>query len=161
MKLGEDAVVDLDARPDVAVTMPCRVEQPEGQEAQLVPLSKARWRAVLSRLAGRTVLVKVIRTKKRSDPQNRYLWGVVYVDVLEGLRALAEDAGEAPVFTEDEDLHAAMKWLFLKRQRVLPGGEVLEVPGSSANLTMEQFSEFVSRIMAWAGGYGIEIRSAE
>src|SRR5207245_2553358 len=115
----------------------------------------------LARLVGRTVTVRISRTKARSSPQNRFLWGVVYVDVLEGLRALAEDAGESVVFATDEELHVAMKWLYLKRQVRLPGGEVIEAPGESRRLTMEQFSEFVSRIIAWAASYGIQVRATE
>ena len=141
--------------------MPCRVVQQESHEAELVPFHRPRWRAVVSRLVGKTVTVRIIRTKARTLPQNAYLWGVVYVDVLEGLRALAEEQGEPPVFATDEELHLAMKWKFLRRQAVLPGGELVDIPGSSAILTMEQFSEFVSRIIAWAAGYGIEVRSSE
>jgi hypothetical protein len=106
-------------------------------------------------------MVRIIRTKARTLQQNAYLWGVVYVDVLEGLRAIAEEAGEPVVFATDEELHLAMKWKFLRRQIVLPGGELVEVPGSSARLTMEQFSEFVSHVIAWAAGYGIDVRHAE
>jgi hypothetical protein len=152
--------INIDSRPDVAVEMPCRVELVD-EEPFLIPHVKARWRAVLSRLAGKTVTVRIIRTKKRSLPQNSFLWGVVYADVLEGLRALAEEAGEPAVFATDEELHEAMKWLFLKRQAVLPGGEVVEVPGRSSRLTVEQFSEFVSRVTAWAAGYGIRVRSSD
>lgn len=154
------AAVNIDTRPDVAVEMPCRVEPIEGA-SRLVPLDKPRWRAVLRRLEGKTVTVRVIRTKKRSSPQNAFLWGVVYVDILAGLRALAEDSGEEPAFEIDEDLHEAMKWLWLRRRVVLPGGEMIERPGDSRKLTMEQFSEFVSRVIAWAAGYGIEVRSSE
>jgi len=151
--------VNIDSRPDVAVEMPCRVEPVEGA-SRLIPLDKPRWRAVLRRLEGKTVTVRVIRTKKRTSPQNAYLWGVVYVDILEGLRALAEENGEEPAFTTDEDLHEAMKWLFLRVKVVLPGGEMIERPGDSRNLTMERFSEFVSDIKRWAYGYGIPIREA-
>jgi len=159
--MSETHSVDVDSRPDVAVEMDCHVEVAESGEPRLLPLHRARWRAVLTRLKDRTVLVRIIRTKKRSNPQNAYLWGVVYVDVMEGLRALAEEAGEAPVFATDEDLHDAMKWKFLRHQDVLPGGEIVERPGRSSRLTMEQFSEFVSRIIAWAAGYGITVRSSE
>lgn len=159
--LGTEAVINIDTRPDIAIEMPCRVEQDEGSEARLVPLNKSRWRAVVSRLVGRTVTVRIIRTKARTLPQNAYLWGVVYVDVIEGLRALAEDAGEQPVFSTAEELHEAMRWLHLRRQTVMPGGEVIDIPGRSSILTMEQFAEFVSRIIAWAAGYGIEVRTSE
>ena len=156
-----DDLVNVDTRPDVAVEMPCRIESDDKGEARLIPLYRPRWRAVLARLVGRTVTVRIVRTKKRSSPQNRYLWSIVYVDVLEGLRAVAEEAGEPPVLATDEELHIAMKWLFLRRQSVLPGGEVIEVPGRSSQLTMEQFSEFVSRVIAWAAGYGIRVRTSE
>jgi len=159
MIMPADAV-NIDTRPDVAVEMPCRVEPVEGA-SRLVPLDKPRWRAVMRRLEGKTVTVRVIRTKKRTGPQNAYLWGVVYVDILQGLRALAEENGEEPAFTVDDDLHEAMKWLFLRKRVVLPGGEMIERPGDSRRLTMERFSEFVSEVIRWAAGYGIEIREAE
>lgn len=152
--------VNVDIRPDVAVEMPCGVEMVDGAPS-FVPHHRPRWRAVLARLVGKTVTVRIVRTKKRSTPANNYLWGIVYVDVLEGLKAIAEEAGEPVVFANADELHEAMKWRFLKRVRVLPGGEVIETPGSSAVLTMEQFSEFVSQIVAWAAGYGIAVRESD
>ena len=68
----EAATVDVDARPDVAVEMRCQVTGGE-----LKPIYLPRWRAVLGRLEGRTVLVRIIRRKQRSEAANRYLWGVV------------------------------------------------------------------------------------
>ncbi len=158
--MNTHAAVNIDTKIDVAVEMPCRVEPIEGA-SRLVPLDEPRWRAVLRRLEGKTVTVKVIRTKKRTSPQNAYLWGVVYVDILQGLRAIAEESGEEPVYTIDDDLHDAMKWLFLRVKEVFPGGEFIERPGKSRRLTMEQFSEFVSQVIRWAAGYGIEVRSSE
>lgn len=153
-------LINIDTRPDVAVDMPGRIERDESGEARIIPFHKARWRAVVNRLIDQVVVLRIIRKKKRTLPQNAYLWGVVYVDVLEGLRAIAEEAGESVVFDDDEDLHDAMKWKFLRRQRVMPGGELVETLGSSAKLTVEQFSAFVEQISAWAGHYGISVRSA-
>jgi hypothetical protein len=152
--------ISVDVRPDVAVEMLCRVEQAEGEEARLVPLFRPRWRAVLSRLAGRTVVVRIIRTKKRSLAQNRLLWHV-YEEVLRELRKLAADVDERCPFRDAEELHETMKYVLIGPTVRRFQGTELEIPASSRELTVEQFSAYVSGIVGFWAKRGIYIEMPE
>ena len=70
------------------------------------------------------------------------------------------ESGLAVPFASVDDLHEWAKWKWLKATIVLPGGEEDVYVRSSAQLSMEAFSEYVSQIMAFAAERGIYIRSA-
>ena len=140
--------------------MPARVEMIEGhRHPRLIPANGGKWLSVLSRHLGKPGLrVVLLRAKqRRSQPQNRYLWGVVYVDVLEGMREKAIECGFEPPFASVDDVHEWGKWRFLRVKRVFPGGEIEEVAGSTRT-TLERFADYVSQLSAWAGERGIYIR---
>ena len=107
-----------------------------------------RWRARLSRLSGKRVLVTVQREKHaRSLKANAYLWGVVY-------EVLAEWSGHSP-----EEIHEAMKMTFLPRRQltIKATGEVMDIPGSTATLDSEAFSDYVSRVKLFAAESGCHV----
>ena len=106
-----------------------------------------RWRAAVGRLEGKRVLVTVQREKEaRSLRANAYLWGVVY-------RTIAEWSGH-----DDEEIHEAMKRLHLpSREMVMPTGEVVSLPGSTAELDSGAFSEYVARVKRWAAEQGLYV----
>jgi RNA-binding protein YhbY len=98
--------------------------------------------------------VKVSTRKKRSLSQNAYYWGVVCDMVKQGLY----EAGYRSVRTSD-DAHEVMKILFLKKRIVNEDtGEVIEIIGSTASLTTEEFIIYIEEIIQWAAEYlGIQI----
>ncbi len=150
--------IDLDDTGDVILLdLLASVEMIAGRP-RLLPRDPGRWLAVLTRNVGRDLRVVVSRAKRRrSSPQNRYLWGVIYVDLLEGMRVRAIEADLEPPFASVEDVHAWGKWRFLRVQRVLPGGEIEEVPGST-RCSSERFADYVSQLSAWGAERGIYVR---
>jgi hypothetical protein len=100
------------------------------------------------------ITVKDIRT--RSLPQNAYYWGVVVPMVKKGLY----DEGFDEVKT-NEDAHEVLKLLHLKKQFVSKStGDVIEFGGSTAELNVPGFNDYIERICRWAAEYlGIAIPS--
>ena len=116
-------------------------------EGVLVIDQPVRWRGVLARHKGRRVHLTVQREQqRRSLKANAYLWGCVYHE-------LAEWSGH----TEDE-LHEFFKEKFLpKRELMFPTGEEVPIHGTTRLLSMEEFSEYVSKVKLWAAEQGVPI----
>ena len=150
--------INLDDTGEVRLLeMPARAEMLDGRP-RLIPRAPSRWLAVIKRNVGRDLTVVLVRAKqRRSHAQNRYLWGVVYRDILEGMREKAIEADMEPPFATVEDVHEWAKWRFLRVQRLLPGGEIEEIPGSTRT-TIERFTDYVSQLSAWAAQHGIYVR---
>lgn len=94
---------------------------------------------------------------RRSNPQNAYLWGVVYPIVKEGLI----DAG-FDEFKQDSDLemtHELCKFRFLQREidcsRKKENGvyPYLNSIGSTRKLSTVEFAEYLELIGKWASEY--------
>lgn len=153
------ALIDIDEKPYVVVEVSGRVARGDGGDPVFVPDSPSRWLTGLNRRVGQAVRIKLIGQKRqRTLPQNAMLWGLCYRDILDGLRQLAEDCGERPVFEDEDELHDALKWLFLRRKEHVPGaGEIERVP-SSAKLTTDEFTRYVEEICRWASERGIYVR---
>lgn len=151
--------VDIDRKPTTEDVWAARVEP--GDPPTLRPVGVMGWR-VLRRFVGQNVVVRVERPKAvRSNAANAYLWGVVYPDVLEGLRELAQAHGERCPFVTTDDLHEACKFMFLGTRVVeLPGAGQVEVPSTTTTLTTAQFSVYVDKIIRWAGERAIPVRMA-
>jgi len=73
------------------------------------------------------------QTKRRSDAQNKYYWGVV-------IPTLGMHFG----YNKDE-MHDALKWQFLIRTDV-----ELPTVRSTASLTTAEFKAFVDEVVIWA-----------
>jgi hypothetical protein len=88
---------------------------------------------------------------KRSNPQNSYLWGVVYPIVKEGLI----DAG-FDEFKQDFDLemtHEMLKLRFLKRDTRSAEGNIIVIIGSTRKLSTVDFMAYLENICKWASEY--------
>lgn len=94
-----------------------------------------KYRAYLAGFKEGTRIELVLRkqTKRRTDPQNRYYFGVV-VPML----------GEHFGYTKDET-HEALKWLFLQKPDANP-----PTVGSTAKLDTQGFNAYIEQIQAWA-----------
>lgn len=91
-------------------------------------------------------LVTVESNKSRSNPQNRFYWGICLPLVKEGLI----DVGYREIRT-NEEVHDMMKYMFLKKQIVNEEtGEVIESTGSTAQLSTIEFMEYIDRIAQFA-----------
>lgn len=119
------------------------------KEGQLVIPSTPALKEVLYQLKeGEAVRIKILRQKKiRSLRQNSYYWGVV-------LPYISRDTGHSI-----EELHEVFKRMFLPRQIVMFNGKEYPLPGSTAKLTSQDFTEFLERVRALAGEMGITIPS--
>lgn len=123
-------------------------------ESGEIKLPGAKMRKEAQAFAGKEIEVTIQRKKKhRSDPQNRYYWGVV----VEMIRAGMKDMGDEVTV---EQVHEFLKWRFLRVQKVDENtGEVLyEYAGSTRKLGTIAFSEYVENCCKFAGEYlGVEI----
>ncbi len=96
--------------------------------------------------------VEIKSTKKRSNDQNAYYFGVVVPMVYEGLKAAGFDA-----VRHKEDAHEIMKSLFLKVTEER-NGVTIERVTSTTELTTIGFAEYLMHIFTWALDYlGITI----
>lgn len=94
-----------------------------------------KYRAYLAgfKEGARIELVLRKQTKKRTDPQNRFYWGVV-------IPMLAEHFG----YSKDE-MHEALKWKFLQK----PGANPPTV-GSTKKMDTVKFNAYIEQIQVWA-----------
>lgn len=98
---------------------------------------------------GEKVLVQITkRSTRRSYKQNSYLWGVVYHELQQGLTELGNR------FTAEE-VHELCKVKFLSRKEFPDPetGEMLTVVQSTADLSKDDFGEYVDNIKEWAKDY--------
>jgi hypothetical protein len=157
------ALVDINQRQVMPVLdLEAKVELHEGKP-RLVPESWSRWHTALGREVGRRVTVSITRHRMRRSAQaNRYLWGVVYRELLQELRILAQDSGERCPFEDEQQLHDAMKYLFLGTEPVSIGGVEIQRPATTTTLDLEQFSAYISAIKRMAAQrWNIYISEAE
>lgn len=96
----------------------------------------------IKKLEGKFVEVEIRTEKrKRSDRLNRYYWGVVieYISAETGYTA--------------EETHLFLKTKFLGHKIITIGGERHPVLNSSAELTTDQFQQYILEITRWAGEF--------
>lgn len=101
-------------------------------------------------------LITIKDLRKRSLNQNNYYWGVIVPTVRKGLY----DAGYDDVQTND-DAHEVLKYVLNKKEIInKQTGEMINVAGSTAKLSIPEFNDFIERICKWAAEYlGITIPS--
>jgi hypothetical protein len=108
--------------------------------------------AAIRRCEGKRIVVSLREQKRtRSNPQNRFYWGVVIPAVLDMFVEAGND-------TNPEEVHS-----FLKEQvggsvcvKVLltPDGKRRPVLRSSADLSTQEFEDYLERIRVWAAEIG-------
>lgn len=85
--------------------------------------------------------------KKRSNPQNAYLWGVVYPLILQGLKDLGYE------LVTPEQVHELMKFKFLQTEIANKDGEYIETIRSTTELTTTEFMDYLAEIWTWSKEY--------
>jgi hypothetical protein len=96
---------------------------------------------------GKNIVVKLERKyNKRSSPQNRYYHGVVVQEIRLGFLDVGYEMSA-------DEVHYFLKQKFNAIEVPGVGGEVIEVPGSTTEMTTVQFMEYVDRIARWAAEY--------
>ena len=131
-----------------SLDFPCRVTNGR------IPSAVAeRLAAPIRRMDGRRVVQSLReQTRKRSNPQNAYYWGVVVAEVTQMFR------GEGNMVDAD-DVHAFLKQHVGQLSQVLvtPDGEVLRAPASTTRLSTQEFEIYMEKVRAWAAAFGLII----
>jgi len=127
------------------------------QNGKIVPNEPVYFIDEISKWEGRDVEVIIKNLKKRSNPQNRYYWGVVVYLVKERLTELGyvrDDLrdGELPATLTRDDVHLYLKENFNRKDIVNPEtGEVLGTSSvSTSSLSTEEFAGYIEQIIMWA-----------
>lgn len=95
---------------------------------------------------GKEITITIAKkSKKRSNDQNAYLWGVVYPIVKNGLKEI----GYNQITTEQ--VHELLKGTFVKEDIVNElSGEVKTITGHTSSLTTSQFMDYLAQIKQFA-----------
>lgn len=127
------------------------------QNGVIIPNERVLYIEEISKLEDHEVSVTIHKLKKRSNPQNRYYWGVVVYMIksrLDDLGYVHSDLeGEAmPRKLTRNDVHNFLKEQFNRYDVVNP--ETGNVIGTSSRTTKKlstiEFSQYVEHIIRWA-----------
>lgn len=92
-------------------------------------------------------IVEFSANNKRSNPQNRYYWGLVVPMVQHGIKEMGTEITK-------EECHEFLKSRFNYEELVNEDtGEVLQLPRSTTALNKEQFSEYIGKIQQFAAEF--------
>jgi len=95
----------------------------------------------------------IVRAPRRSNPQNRYLWGVVYKTLSDGL---SEQYG---AFISPDYVHRLCKKYFMPKIEVPGVGQTVEM--STTELTRggneDSFQDYILKIQEFAAKKGLYI----
>lgn len=86
--------------------------------------------------------------KKKSNEQNRYLWGAVYPILLDEIR---QQGNEMSV----EELHLLCKYQFLEKRSICNKntGETIEIMPTTATLSTSQMIDYIESIRQWSSDF--------
>lgn len=98
-------------------------------------------------LTGRFTVTLEKTKRKRSNNQNRYLWGVVYPLVRDGFKDLGNKESI-------ETIHEFLKARFLKKEIVHEDtGEVLSFTRSTTDLSTSEMMDYIAEIQQFSAEY--------
>lgn len=94
--------------------------------------------------------------RKRSVPQNSYYWGVIVEEVRKGLYEIGYQEVQTAA-----DAHLFIKTMHLRKEFInIKTGEMFQAEGSTTELSIPEFNEFIERVIQWAAEWlGISIPS--
>lgn len=139
------------------------------RNGKIVPIDVVYFQDEVPKYEGKDVQIVLTKLNKRSNPQNRYYWGVVVYLVRERLNELGyvrEDLrdNELPATLTREDVHIYLKENFNRKEIVNPDtGEVLgTTSASTTSLSTDEFAKYIESIITWCSTHlDLEIPSAE
>lgn len=92
-------------------------------------------------------LLEINSYNKRTDPQNRYYWGLVVPIIQKGIKDLGTDLTK-------EETHEFLKARFNISDLVNEQtGEAISIPLSTTRLNKEQFGEYIEKIQQFAAEF--------
>lgn len=120
------------------------------EKGELKLIGRDRFKQYLYTLNGKEVEVTVSQKgRKRSERQNKYLWGVVY-------KLLSDYFG----YTTDE-MHELMKQKFAPKKEVKMGNEIMLIPCSTTELLTTNFNDYLDQIKQFGAENNIIIPDPE
>lgn len=125
------------------------------------PIAMARLKAAIDKYSREGIVKLTVArpSQKRSDKQNKYLWGIVYPTICDFLEAIEG------VVTLPETLHEVMLSKFAPKKPssiVVKGVEYVatDIIRSSA-MTTDEFTVFIDNMIAFWATAGLEIPQAD
>lgn len=110
---------------------------------QLSKPQRQRFADELKALKGTDVVVIVKKRGKRSNPSNRFYWGVVIHEIKVELKRRG-------TYATPEDIHAALKAKFNPAALADANGEpLLEIGQSTADMNQSEFGEYLDKVIHW------------
>lgn len=101
----------------------------------------------LLKFKGCAVEIVIKKKNRRSSPQNRYLFGVVYKEIEVRLRELGNDMNV-------DDVHEFCKNEFNKVEVLGDGGEVIgKKGGSTTEMNKEEMGIYIDKIILWSADF--------
>lgn len=92
-------------------------------------------------------LLEISGADKRSNPQNRYYWGLVVPMIQKGIKDLGTELTK-------EETHEFLKARFNLSDLVNKDtGETISIPVSTTRLNKEQFSEYIEKIQRFSAEF--------
>jgi hypothetical protein len=118
---------------------------------KLIIDNRGRFAAEVAKLKDGIYELTLKKKARRSNLQNNYLWGVVYVELRYAMNNLGNDFSL-------EDIHEFCKNNFNKKELANGEGEVIGYIGGSTIMSKEDFSIYLDKIFLFANEYlGITI----
>lgn len=127
----------------------CIVTLESGKITTMTPFVKMLWE-----LKDGKYIIEIAAHNKRSNPQNRYYWGLVVPLIQQGIKDLGTEITK-------EECHEFLKARFNSQELVnTETAECVNIPRSTTALNKEQFSEYIEKIQIFAAEFlSIEIPS--
>jgi hypothetical protein len=118
-------------------------------ETGILSLSnRKRLQEDLKKFKGNLVEVTIKKRNTRSNPQNKYLWGVLYAEIVIELKKLGNENIDA------DYVHEFCKKEFNPVQVFGPGGEVIgTIGGSTTDMNKSEMSDYWDKIIRWANEF--------
>ena len=111
-------------------------------------VNRKRLQNDLLQFKGCTVELTIKKRNTRSTPQNNYLWGVLYAEIVIRLRALGNTDVDA------DWVHEFCKLEFNSIEIVGSGGEVIgKRGGSTTDMNKEAMSVYWDKIILWCNEF--------
>src|SRR5688572_18135230 len=125
----------------------CIVCIESGKITTMTPFVKMLWE-----LQDGKYIIEIAAHNKRSNPQNRYYWGLVIPLVQNGIKDLGTEITK-------EECHEFLKAKLNSEELVNEEtAEVITIPRSTTAMNKQQFSEYIEKIQQFAAEFlSIEI----
>lgn len=104
-------------------------------------------RALFDSLKDGRHLIEISGADKRSNPQNRYYWGLVIPIIQKGIKDMGTELTK-------EETHEFLKARFNASDLINEStGEAISIPISTTRLNKEQFGEYIFKIQKFAAEF--------